>query len=616
MIVINPSDYLKPGIDLGISLPANCKVFVEKWNDYIYIEKNPINTNRIIKFPRDKLHDFPPNSGTYELSDDPASSVVVICPRQDKSLQSHAVHFGACASGPCQTPSKGVELFITNTISNPNIRYVILAGKDSGHLSGDVIRCLAEFGIDEKTRRVKNTKCPTYPYLKNLPLEYIETFRKQVKVIDLLRCEDPAVMGLVVRLCLQEPENAFKVKIPIKNQDFVLYDPGTFSNEPIIFDYSILEMSEGFVDSPSPVGTTLHCLSVSQAYAMLEKHIFGHGSWVLQESSRQVLDIISTQVIIYDTKNEVVPEEYYPTDWTTSMKLTEDYLSKYSIWCYLFPFSDVRFDNEIGKTVPFFPDFQTLDYTYGTRATAYRVELASDKEKKEIIDIVKRYHEKFYDKVPSFQNINKFYDELKDVQKDSYNSLFAMAKGAVLNIEDEITGSYRLYSQYQIPKLDNISNCSPTNLHFQLQIPEMDLKGRPQQMHNPCFCLYELYPRKLNYGEVRRDKLTLRLPLPALVDADDYFPDDAELKYGWLLYPCFFLRAHDLLAFPSNAYAGIKIAEFISYYIECETNKNVPIGAYTHHAGSLHICDYAIPKHALKTILDKHNKNNNRCHRN
>lgn len=607
MNIIEPSDYLKPGIDLGVSLPPNCALFVEKWNDYIHIEKKPVSKNKIIKFPRDQLEDFPPNSGSYELSDDPASPVVVICPRQDKSLQSHAVHFGACASGPCQTPSKGIELLITNTISNPNIRYIILAGKDSGHLSGDVIRCLVEHGIDEKTRRVKKTRCPTYPYLKNLPLEYIEIFRKQVKVIDLLGCEDPAVLGIIIRLCLQEPGNAFNVKIPFKNQELVLYDCGAFSSEKIVFNYSIMEMSEGFVDSPSPIGTTLHCLSVSQAYSMLEKHIFGHGSWVLQESSRQVLDIISTQAIIYDTKNELIPDDYYPADWTTSMKLTEDYLNKYSIWCYLFPLSNVRFDTETEKTVPYIPDIKNLGYTYGTRATAYGVEQAKGSEIDDIIEIVKRYQDKYYDNAPSFQVVSRFYGELADVQEKSYNSLLAMAKGASQNIKDEITGSYRLYSQYQIPKSD-FSQCSTSNLHFQLQIPEIDLKGKPQEMHNPCFCLYELYPRKLHYGVVKRDNLTLRLPLPELVDAEDYFPDDAKLEFGWLLYPCFFLRANDLLAFPSNAYAGIKIAEYISDYIAGETNTDAPTGAYTHHAGSLHICDYAIPKNTLKAILDKHNR--------
>jgi tetrahydromethanopterin S-methyltransferase subunit A len=596
--MINPEDYLQPGTDLGVALPKKCNIFVKDWDNYIFLEKSPEKQNKGYKCPRESIPDFPPNSGTYELTDDPASPVVLICPAQNKILQSYAIRFGACASGPCLTPSRGVELLITNIIYNPNIRWIITAGKDSAHLSGDVIRCLVEHGIDLGTKRVRNTKCPTFPYLKNLPPELIERFREQVKVIDLLNCNDPYIIGLIIRLCIQEPKNAFKAEIPQKGQNLKLYDPGAYSPEGVLFNYSVMEMSEGFVDSPSPVGTTLHCLSVTQAYKELQRHIFGHGSWVAQESTRHVLDIISTQAIIYDVYHDLVPDEYYPTGWTTSSELTQDYLDKYATWLYLFPFTDVRFDTEIKKTVPFIPEKENHEYSYGTRTTAYRVELASLKEKEDIMELVRQYQERFYHKTPSNSHILQFYTQLEEVQNQSFNSLMAMAKGTVSNIKDKVTGSYRIYGQGQIPNIDLPS----ISTHFQLQIPDMDLKGKPEQMHNPCFCLYELYPRKLNYGEVVRGQHVLRLPLPALIDAKDYFPEDAKLKYGWLLYPCFFLRAHDILAFPSNASGGIKVANFISYYIQHESGENVPIGAYTHHAGSLHICDYAIPKQTLKAI--------------
>lgn len=604
--VINPKDYLEPGTDLGEALPKKCTIFVKDWNSYIVLEKSPEKQIKGYKCPRESLRNFPPNSGTYELADDPASPVVLICPAQDKILQSHAIRFGACASGPCLTPSRGVELLITNIIYNPNIRWVITAGKDSAHLSGNVIRCLLEHGIDHRTRRVRNTKCPTFPYLKNLPQELIERFREQVKVIDLLNCKDPYVIGLIIRLCIQEPKNAFLVEIAKKEQSLKVYDPGAYSHEGVLFKYSVMEMSEGFVDSPSPVGTTLHCLSVTQAYKELQRHIFGHGSWVAQESTRHVLDIISTQAIIYDVYHDLVPPAYYPTGWTTSSESTQDYLDKYATWLYLFPFSDVRFDNEIKKTVPFIPDKENHEYSYGTRTTAYRVELSTLKEREDITELVRHYHERFYEKLPSNGDIVQFYKELEEVQNQSFNSLMAMAKGTVSNIKDEVTGSYRIYSQPQIPNIDLLSRCST---HFQLQIPDIDLKGKPEQMHNPCFCLYELYPRKINYGEVIRGQYVLRLPLPALIDVEDYFPEDAKYNYGWLLYPCFFLRAHDILAFPSNASGGIKVANFISYYLQQETGENVPIGAYIHHAGSLHICDYAIPKQTLKSILDRLKRN-------
>ncbi|MGO9612442.1 MAG: tetrahydromethanopterin S-methyltransferase subunit A [Dissulfurispiraceae bacterium] len=177
--------------------------------------------------------DYPTEEGRYLRGNDysPAAVAVVLIydddkiPKDIEMLVRTGVEAGAALSGTIQTENVGVEKMICNIIGNPNIRYLILTGPESpGHSTGDAIMSLLKDGIDER-RRIRNTTAPT-PYLFNLPVEFIERFRKQiVSVIDLLNRGTTDLVRKAVWSCYQE--------LPTLFDGQTLYDIGTYPEEPI-----------------------------------------------------------------------------------------------------------------------------------------------------------------------------------------------------------------------------------------------------------------------------------------------------------------------------------------------------------------------------------------------
>jgi tetrahydromethanopterin S-methyltransferase subunit A len=183
------------------------------------------------------LEGYPPEPGCYLIGNyySPVAVVVLLnapykelpsniesIPEEIKNLVRVAIETGAAFAGTLQTENIGIEKIIANIASNPNIRYLILCGKEvQGHNSGNALRALIENGIDEK-RTIIGSKAVT-PYLFNIPLEAIEIFRNQVTLIDLLGEEDQGIVAKAVWSCYQEK--------PTKFREYTLCDPGAYSKE-------------------------------------------------------------------------------------------------------------------------------------------------------------------------------------------------------------------------------------------------------------------------------------------------------------------------------------------------------------------------------------------------
>ncbi len=91
--------------------------------------------------------------------------------------------------GYCETENIGIEKIVKNIITNSNIRYLILFGKDSGngkmgHLSGQAILSLQSNGISENGKIIgaKGKR----PFLRNITLELIKRFQSQVEIVNLI----------------------------------------------------------------------------------------------------------------------------------------------------------------------------------------------------------------------------------------------------------------------------------------------------------------------------------------------------------------------------------------------------------------------------------------------
>ncbi|MFW9927592.1 MAG: tetrahydromethanopterin S-methyltransferase subunit A, partial [Candidatus Thorarchaeota archaeon] len=93
--------------------------------------------------------DWPPVPGDFEVKD--PTKCVAVC-TLGKKIEVDADY---AIIGTCKTENIGIERVIINIISNPNIRYLILAGPEvPGHLTGRSLRALYHNGVDRETRKI------------------------------------------------------------------------------------------------------------------------------------------------------------------------------------------------------------------------------------------------------------------------------------------------------------------------------------------------------------------------------------------------------------------------------------------------------------------------------
>ncbi|HIH70339.1 tetrahydromethanopterin S-methyltransferase subunit A [Methermicoccus shengliensis] len=155
--------------------------------------------------------------GEYAVGD-PQSCVAVT------TLGSHLSDFpvkaGAAMAGPTKTENIGIERLVANVISNPNIRFLIVAGAEvKGHITGDAIINLHKNGV--KDSRIVGAK-GAIPYIENLPPEAIERFQKQVEIIEMIGTEDEAAITKAI-------------------QDAIARDPGAYPEPPMLVELAVEE---------------------------------------------------------------------------------------------------------------------------------------------------------------------------------------------------------------------------------------------------------------------------------------------------------------------------------------------------------------------------------------
>jgi tetrahydromethanopterin S-methyltransferase subunit A len=170
---------------------------------------------------------YPPEGGRYVRGND--YSPVAVCvildtfdfaiPAELNELVMAGVDSGAALSGMLQTENIGLEKMICNIVGNPNIRYIVLCGRESpGHLPGESLLALKENGVID-TKQIIGSAAPT-PYLHNIPMELTERFRNQIASIVNLLCQqgekdtslaglDPKVVEKAVWSCYQEEPVSF-----------------------------------------------------------------------------------------------------------------------------------------------------------------------------------------------------------------------------------------------------------------------------------------------------------------------------------------------------------------------------------------------------------------------
>ncbi|MFN2195682.1 MAG: DUF4346 domain-containing protein [Anaerolineales bacterium] len=147
---------------------------------------------------------WPPVVGEYVVLDPSAPVAVTTLASADFSIQLADQRIpGLAIVGKLETENIGIDKIIKNTIANPKLRFLIVAGTEpKGHLSGQTLLALAENGVDEN-RRVIGSKGKR-PVLRNVTQMEIEAFRQQIQVFDLIDCECiDCVQDKIAELCHQ-----------------------------------------------------------------------------------------------------------------------------------------------------------------------------------------------------------------------------------------------------------------------------------------------------------------------------------------------------------------------------------------------------------------------------
>lgn len=218
---------------------------------------------------------YPLEEGRYIRGND--YSPVAVCvildtfdfaiPRELNELVMMGVDSGAALSGMLQTENIGIEKIICNIVANPNIRYLILCGRESaGHLPGEALLALKNNGVDESKRIIGSTALT--PFLSNIPMEIIHRFNEQLATIINLLCNpgepdtskpglNPEVIEQAVRACYQEE--------PAQFMGYTVYDIGAYPEPPICHKIvTRLEQPQAHPDAMQPgksklsLGLVLH----------------------------------------------------------------------------------------------------------------------------------------------------------------------------------------------------------------------------------------------------------------------------------------------------------------------------------------------------------------------
>ncbi|NLO77660.1 MAG: tetrahydromethanopterin S-methyltransferase subunit A [Methanomicrobiales archaeon] len=124
---------------------------------------------------------------------------------------------GAAMCGSCKTENLGLEKLIANTISNPNIRFLIFCGTEvKGHLSAQSLKALHENGVEGG--KIVGSK-GAIAFIENLDDAAIGRFREQVEIIDIMESEDMGAITAKINEC-------------------VARDPGAFDADPMVVEVS------------------------------------------------------------------------------------------------------------------------------------------------------------------------------------------------------------------------------------------------------------------------------------------------------------------------------------------------------------------------------------------
>lgn len=171
---------------------------------------------------------WPPLPGDYDVVR--YTAPVAVCTLNTQWLASRLRDLspdGLAIAGVLRTENLGIERIAQNTLSNPNIRFLILCGEDTkrevGHLPGQSLKSLFENGVDDRGRI--QGAMGRRPVLKNITADQVHAFCDQVELVSMIGMQDESAICRVISECS-------------------LRDPGPYQNGPAQCPVEVIEAVE------------------------------------------------------------------------------------------------------------------------------------------------------------------------------------------------------------------------------------------------------------------------------------------------------------------------------------------------------------------------------------
>ncbi len=143
-----------------------------------------------------RVVDWPPAPGHFALGN--FESAVAVCTLSSTALIDQLDLRYTAIAGRIYTPNLGVEKMIGNVVSNQKLRYLVLCGKESPVFKvGQALVMLAQNGLDEAGQIIGATG--PMAELTNLPPATVETFRRQIQLVNLIGELNPGPVNARIR---------------------------------------------------------------------------------------------------------------------------------------------------------------------------------------------------------------------------------------------------------------------------------------------------------------------------------------------------------------------------------------------------------------------------------
>lgn len=189
---------------------------------------------------------WPLETGDYSVGD-PQCPVAVVT--LGSKMNDEVVNEGAAIAGPLHTENLGIEKLVTNIISNPNLRFLIICGSEvQGHITGETVKALYDNGIDPDTKSIIGSP-GAIPFVENLPIEAVERFQDQLSIIDMINNENIGEISEKINECIEN-------------------DPGCYENEPMIVQLNEKEEEEEEDQFSEVIGSSTSSMDSSSLYLL------------------------------------------------------------------------------------------------------------------------------------------------------------------------------------------------------------------------------------------------------------------------------------------------------------------------------------------------------------